>query len=251
MIKIALIGYGKMGKSIEKALLQNPNFEIALVVNSKNATLFSEELLHQHRIQIAVECSTPHTVLQNIHTCLRAQVPVLVGATGWYDALNTVLQWQQQYNGLVVYASNFSVGVNVFFAINTLLAKLLQPYAQYQPRICEIHHTQKLDAPSGTAITLANSILQNFKHPKSWVNNATTNPHTLSIISKRLENETGTHIVTYESPTDTLEIKHTAHNREGFAQGALLALLWIYEQHTQHAKKGVFSIQQIFESIIE
>ena len=218
-MKIAILGYGKMGKEIEKIALSRGN-DVVLKIGEDNLSDLTKENLC--RADVAIEFSTPHTAFDNIQLCFEAGVPVVVGTTGWLDKINDCIQQTESGKGLF-YASNFSVGVNVFFEINKKLASLMAPYNDYKVEMEEVHHTQKLDSPSGTAITLAEGIIDNLPKVTNWVNEETVSENELGIVSKRIEKVPGTHIVTYENDIDEIYIKHTAHNRKGFALGAVLA----------------------------
>ena len=218
-MKIAILGYGKMGKEIEKIALSRGN-EVVLKIGEDNLSDLTKENLS--RADVAIEFSTPHTAFDNIQLCFEAGVPVVVGTTGWLDKINDCIQQTESGKGLF-YASNFSVGVNVFFEINKKLASLMAPYNDYKVEMEEVHHTQKLDSPSGTAITLAEGIIDHLPKVTNWVNEETVSENELGIVSKRIEKVPGTHIITYENDIDEIYIKHTAHNRKGFALGAVLA----------------------------
>ena len=218
-MKIAILGYGKMGKEIEKIALSRGN-EVVLKIGEDNLSDLTKENLSS--ADVAIEFSTPHTAFDNIQLCFEAGVPVVVGTTGWLDKINDCIQQTESGKGLF-YASNFSVGVNVFFEINKKLASLMAPYNDYKVEMEEVHHTQKLDSPSGTAITLAEGIIDHLPKVTNWVNEETVSENELGIVSKRIEKVPGTHIVTYENDIDEIYIKHTAHNRKGFALGAVLA----------------------------
>jgi 4-hydroxy-tetrahydrodipicolinate reductase len=218
-MKIAILGYGKMGKEIEKIALSRGN-DVVLKIGEDNLSDLTKENLS--RADVAIEFSTPHTAFDNIQLCFEAGVPVVVGTTGWLDKINDCIQQTESGKGLF-YASNFSVGVNVFFEINKKLASLMAPYNDYKVEMEEVHHTQKLDSPSGTAITLAEGIIDHLPKVTNWVNEETVSENELGIVSKRIEKVPGTHIVTYENDIDEIYIKHTAHNRKGFALGAVLA----------------------------
>jgi 4-hydroxy-tetrahydrodipicolinate reductase len=229
-MRIALLGYGKMGQVIEAIALQRGH-TIVLKVSSdtKNYELSN--------VDIAIDFSTPESAVENITQCFNNNVPVICGTTGWLKDYDAMLQLCKDTNGAFIYASNFSLGVNIFFELNNTLAKLMKGLPQYKVSIEEIHHTQKLDAPSGTAISLANDIISQsdytnwtLEHPKS---------SELPIVAKRIENVPGTHEITYESVVDSIQIKHTAHSREGFALGAVVAAEWL-----QH-KKGVFTMKDV------
>lgn len=235
-MKIAILGYGKMGKEIEKIALERGH-EISLKINADNiADLTAEDL---KTVDAAIEFSTPETAYSNIQKCFEAQTPVVVGTTGWLEKLpSCIKQCEQEKKGLF-YASNFSVGVNVFFEINKKLAQLMANYPDYSVEMEEIHHTQKLDAPSGTAITLAEGIIENNEQINKWVNHSSATKQDLGIISKRIENVPGTHTVVYNNEIDELYIRHTAHNRKGFALGAVLAAEFMKE------KAGYFGMSDL------
>lgn len=232
-MKIALIGYGKMGKAIEKIALKKGH-EIVARFSSQG---IDNELLAS--ADVAIEFSKPDVAIQNIKNCFELNVPVICGTTGWLEQKEDVLQSVNRTNNAFLYASNFSIGVNLFFAINKYVAQIMNEQPQYDVRVEEIHHTAKLDAPSGTAISIANDILINLDRKTKWVSGKSENQTDLSIFAVREDPAPGTHIVTYDSPIDSIEIKHTAHSREGFAAGAVLAAEWIL------GKKGVFSMNDV------
>jgi len=219
VMKIAILGYGKMGMEIEKIALSRGN-EIVLKIGIENLGDLTEENLK--KADVAIEFSTPDTAYNNIQLCFKVNVPVVVGTTGWLEKLDSCIEQTKQGAGLF-YASNFSVGVNVFFEINKKLAQLMAPYSDYKVEMEEIHHTEKLDSPSGTAITLAEGIIDNIPPAVNWINEPSENSSEIGIVSKRIENVPGTHVVTYENDIDEIYIKHTAHNRKGFALGSVLA----------------------------
>jgi len=243
-MNIALIGYGKMGQIIEK-IANDRNHEIVLIVDENNREQITIEELQQ--ADVAIDFSTPQSVLENIDFCLRANVPVVVGTTGWYDQLKNVEDKCIAGNKSLMYGSNFSIGVNVFFHINKLLAKAMSPYKQYEVQVEEIHHTHKLDAPSGTAITIADGILESYEGKSTWVNNVIGDNNEiipkkdeLLIESHRLEDVPGTHTVLYSSEVDQIEFKHTAHSRSGFALGAIIAAEWLQDHPGFHNVKDMF-----------
>jgi 4-hydroxy-tetrahydrodipicolinate reductase len=202
----------------------------------------SKDLLEKStlkQVDVAIEFSTPETAFQNIMKCFDAGIPLVCGTTGWLSKLDEVKQRCTEEQQSFLYASNFSIGVNIFFEINKRLAELMEAQAQYEISIEEIHHTQKKDSPSGTAITLAEDILEHVSRKKKWVNEASTDPGELDIISKRINPAAGTHIVRYTSEVDDIEIRHTAHSRKGFASGALTAAEWIRD------KKGFFTMKDV------
>ncbi|MBB3058913.1 4-hydroxy-tetrahydrodipicolinate reductase [Mucilaginibacter gotjawali] len=246
-MKIALLGYGKMGKIIEK-IATDRKHEIVLKIDYNNLDELTTENLA--KADVAIEFSTPGTVLGNIKQCFNAGVPVVVGTTGWYNQLPQVKQICEDGGHTLLYASNFSIGVNVFFHVNKVLAKLMNNYPYYDVQVEEIHHVQKLDSPSGTGITIAEGIIENLDRKKEWVNVLTTDgdetaddniaADQLLIESFRIDSVPGTHTVLYDSEVDTIEFKHTAHNRNGFAVGAVMAAEWISD------KKGFHSIEDMF-----
>ncbi|TCK82662.1 4-hydroxy-tetrahydrodipicolinate reductase [Albibacterium bauzanense] len=243
-MNIALIGYGKMGQIIEKFAIDR-NHEIVLIVDENNRDQVTVEELQQ--ADVAIDFSTPSAVLENIEFCFRANVPLVVGTTGWYDKLDDIKEQCLTHNHTLMYGSNYSIGVNIFFHINKLLAKAMNPYKQYEVQVEEIHHTQKLDAPSGTAITIAEGILENYDSKSSWINNvigedeAIPKNNQLLIESHRLEDVPGTHTVLYSSEVDQIEFKHTAHSRSGFALGAVIAAEWL------HDKTGFYNVKDMFK----
>lgn len=246
-MKIALLGYGKMGKIIEKIALSRKH-EIVLTIDHETLHDLTPENLQ--KADVVIEFTTPASVLDNIKHCFNAGVPVVVGTTGWYENLKEVKQLCEESGNSLLYASNFSVGVNVFFHVNKLLAKVMNRYPYYEVQVEEIHHTQKLDSPSGTAITIAEGIINNTDSKNEWVNVLTTDdqednadvaPNQLLIESLRIDSVPGTHTVIYDSEVDSIEFKHTAHNRNGFALGAVLAAEWL------HDKKGFYSVEAMFD----
>lgn len=235
-MKIALIGYGKMGKAIEEIAVEKGH-EIVLKISSKNQDDFTAANLQQ--ADAAIEFTNPHNAVANIKKCLDADVPVVCGSTGWLAAYEDVVTHANQHNGTFLYASNFSVGVNIFFALNTYLAGLMANQPAYGVAVEEIHHTAKKDAPSGTAITLAEQIMMHIKTKKQWVNHISDNENELEIISERVDPAPGTHKIKYTSAIDDIEIIHTAHNRKGFAGGAVLAAEFL------HGKKGIYTMKDV------
>ena len=233
-----MIGYGKMGKAIE-SLAGQKGHEIILKINSSNLNELTAANISN--ADLAFEFSVPEAAYQNIITCFEADIPVVSGTTGWIDQLETIKTKCIQENQTLFYAPNFSIGVNIFFELNDQLASLMNKQAQYSITVEETHHTSKKDAPSGTAINLANDIINNITVKKRWVNEMNNNPEDLNIISHRKNNVTGTHNVKYNSGVDEVEIKHTAFSREGFAQGALLAAEWIA------GKKGFYQMKDLLK----
>jgi 4-hydroxy-tetrahydrodipicolinate reductase len=247
-MKIALLGYGKMGKIIEK-IATDRSHEIVLKIDENTLSDMTVENLK--KADVAIDFTTPDSVLGNIQLCFEAQTPIVVGTTGWYGQLQQIKNDCEKYNSALLYASNFSVGVNVFFHVNQVLAKLMNKYPYYEVQVEEIHHTQKLDAPSGTAMTIAEGIIENLDTKNEWVNvlQQSSNDvdaldqvknNQLLIESLRIDSVPGTHTVIYDSEVDSIEFKHTAHNRSGFALGAVLAAEWVKD------KKGFFTAKDMF-----
>ena len=235
-MKIALLGYGKMGMAIEEIALQRGH-EIVLKVNIDN--LEDNTVENIQKADVAIEFTGPESAFENVTRCIDSGVPVVCGSTGWLHQFEEAKAYCKQKHGALLYASNYSVGVNIFFALNKTLASLMAPHKEYDVSVTEIHHTQKKDAPSGTAITLAEQVLEKLTRKKKWVNNQSSNPDDLVILSERIDPAAGTHHVHYHSDIDDIEIIHTAHNRKGFATGAVLAAEFL------HSKKGVFSMSDV------
>ncbi len=235
-MQIAIIGYGKMGHAIEEIAVAKGH-SIDLTISIDNLQDFTIENLQ--KCDVAIEFSTPETAEENIRTILDAGIPVVSGSTGWTDHLPEIQDLCINKQGSFLYASNFSVGVNIFFALNKKLAELMQHQGQYKASIEEIHHTEKKDAPSGTAITLANQVIETLQDLEKWENQESLEENVLGIVSKREDPAPGTHIVKYASEVDEIEIIHTAHSRKGFAEGAVLAAEYIF------GKKGVFTMADV------
>lgn len=244
-MKIAILGYGKMGLIIEQFAVERGH-EIVLKVNVDNINDLS--ISNLKNADVAIDFSTPDSVLRNIDICFDAGVPVVVGTTGWYGRLQEVKNKCVDGNNTLLYASNFSIGVNVFFYVNKVLAKIMNRYPQYEVQVEEIHHTEKLDSPSGTAMSIAEGILSELDRKDEWVNELVgsgneliVKQEQLLIESHRMEDVPGTHTVIYSSEVDDIEFKHKAHNRAGFALGAVLAAEWIED------KTGFFNITDMFD----
>mgnify|MGYP001027001983 FL=1 len=231
-MKIALFGYGKMGKTIEQIALQKGH-TIVLKTSGKSSL---EKIIEA---DVAIDFSTPKAAASNIKFCLEHQIPIVCGTTGWLDNYDEIINFCKNCNGAFIYASNFSIGVNLFFKMNEYIAELMKPWKGYQVSLEEIHHTKKLDTPSGTAITLAEGIIKN-SDKISW-NQKELKKNNIDITSKRLKDVKGTHTVNYHSEIDTISIKHEAHSRKGFALGALLAAEWLI------GKKGVFTMKDVLQ----
>lgn len=229
-MKIALLGYGKMGQIIERIAIERGH-EIVL---RKKSTDNYDGLKNA---DVAIDFSVPAAAVQNISTCFELGIPVISGTTGWLEDYDNMVALCTKNNGAFLYGSNFSLGVNLFFELNSYLAKMMNNLNDYKVSMEEIHHTQKLDAPSGTAITLANGIIENSEYTEWTLDNAQNNQ--IHIDAKRVDSVPGTHSVFYDSAIDQIEIKHTAHNREGFALGAVVAAEWIEN------KKGIFSMKDV------
>ena len=245
-MKIALLGYGKMGKMIESIALDR-NHEVVLKIDESNVHELTIENLK--KADVTIEFSTPHTVMDNIGKCLEAGTPLVIGTTGWYGNLQTVKDACEKEGGSIMYGSNFSVGVNIFFQVSKMAARMLNNFSdQYDVGMEEIHHIHKLDSPSGTAITIAEDILEEFKAKKEWVDvnpehqDVTQHrPEHLIIESYREGEVPGTHAVIYDSDVDRIELKHMAYGRQGFALGAVLAGEWLAN------KKGFYSVKEMYD----
>lgn len=229
-MKIGLFGYGKMGKMIEQIAQERGHRIVAKIDEDSTNVDFGS-------MDVAIDFSTPDAAFNNITGCFKHGVPVISGTTGWLDRYSDAVSHCEQNKGAFIYASNFSLGVNIFFELNEQLAKMMAGLQQYKVSMEEIHHTQKLDAPSGTAISLAEGIIQNTTYEKWELD--TSEEKTISIHSIREGMVPGTHSITYESDVDTIEIKHEAHNRQGFALGAVIAAEWI------QGKTGVFTMKDV------
>ena len=231
-MKIALLGYGKMGKIIEKLALKKGH----TIVSRINQYSSKEEIL---KADIAIEFSTPQAAVSNIKFCLENDIPIVSGTTGWLAHYDKMIKLCENRNGSFIYASNFSIGVNLFFSINEYVSNLMEPWKDYQVSIEEVHHNQKLDTPSGTAVTLAEEIIRN-SDKKNWELNG-TEAENINITAKRINDIKGTHIINYDSNIDTILIKHEAHSRDGFALGAILAAEWLVD------KKGIFTMKDVLQ----
>ena len=235
-MKIAIIGYGKMGHMIESIALERGH-EIVLKINIENPQDFTR--YNVAKSDVAIEFTGPDSAFENVKACIDFGVPVVSGSTGWNKQLDEAKEYCKQKNGSLLHASNFSVGVNIFFQVNKLLARLMALQPGYDVSLKEIHHTEKKDSPSGTAVTLAEQVLEKLDRKKSWVNQSSSNKEELTIISERIDPAPGTHYVKYTSEVDDIEIIHTAHSRKGFALGAVLAAEFIA------GKNGVFTMDDV------
>ncbi|MDA9025598.1 4-hydroxy-tetrahydrodipicolinate reductase [Flavobacteriaceae bacterium] len=231
-MKIALLGYGKMGKIVEKLAIKKGH----TIVSRINQYSSKEEIL---KADIAIEFSTPQAAVSNIKFCLENDIPIVSGTTGWLVHYDKMIKLCENRNGSFIYASNFSIGVNLFFYINEYVSNLIEPWKDYQVSIEEVHHNQKLDIPSGTAVTLAEGIIRN-SDKKNWELNG-TDAENINITAKRINDIKGTHIINYNSNIDTISIKHEAHSRDGFALGAILAAEWLAD------KKGIFTMKDVLQ----
>jgi 4-hydroxy-tetrahydrodipicolinate reductase len=235
-MNIALIGYGKMGKAIEEIALQRGH-NIVLKIDVDNASDFTKENIST--ADVAIEFTGPHSAFDNVKKLMHFGTATVCGSTGWLDKLDEILADCKNNKAAFLYASNFSVGVNIFFEVNKRLAALMAAHDDYEIQLTEIHHTAKKDAPSGTAITLAEQVLENISRKKNWVNHISDNPEELEILSERIDPAPGTHKVKYSSAIDDIEIIHTAHTRKGFALGAVLAAEFL------KGKKGVYGMKEV------
>ena len=235
-MKIVLLGYGKMGKEIEKIALQRKH-EIVHKIDLENGYMLRE--LIPGAVDVAIEFTQPDAAFDNIKGCLEKGIPVVSGTTGWLARKTEVEALVKKFDASFFYASNYSVGVNLFFHFNKIMAKMMNGFQDYDVELEEIHHIYKKDAPSGTAITAAEGILENLERKKNWVLNQAQNKEELRIVDKRIAAVPGTHTVLYHSPIDSIELKHTAYSREGFATGAVLAAEFL------QGKKGFYGMSDL------
>lgn len=233
-MKIALLGYGKMGKAIEQIAIERGH-EIVLKINKENAAAATSENLSA--ADVVIEFTNPESAFENVSKALTAGVPVVCGSTGWNNKFAAAESLCIAHNTALIHASNFSIGVNLFFELNRMAASLMHPHVEYEVSLAETHHKQKLDAPSGTAITIAETILQTYTQYEQWSMNPSQ--EALQIEAFREDDVPGTHVVTYRSPIDDIELKHTAHSRSGFAMGAVLAAEFLVN------KKGNFTMRDV------
>jgi len=229
-MKIALLGYGRMGKEIEKIALSRGHE----IVIRKDV----DDVIDINLADVAIDFSVPSSAFNNITNCINNKVPVISGTTGWLDKYEEAVALCREKNSAFIYASNYSLGVNIFFELNKQLAKMMRSLEDYEISMEEIHHTKKLDAPSGTAITLAEGVIENSSK-NNWELGDEASEGNIPIVAKRIPDVPGTHTVWYDSEVDAIEIKHTAHSRKGFALGAVVAAEWIV------GKKGVFSMKDV------
>ncbi len=241
-MNVALIGYGKMGREIERLLLARGH-RIGLIVDADNAADLNPEKLRD--IDMAIEFSTPDTAFDNVCKCLSAKVPVVCGTTAWIDRLPEVEALCRERGGAFFYASNYSIGVNLVFRINVLLAKMMNRFEEYDVSLEEVHHIQKKDAPSGTAVTLADGILEGLERKKRWVGQTTTDPQELEILSVRRSSNPGVHTITYESDSDIVTLQHASKSRVGLARGAVAAAEFLA------GKQGVYTMEDLLAQATE
>lgn len=237
-MKVAIIGYGKMGHEIEQVLLERGH-SVALIIDQDNAHDLRAERLAE--VDVAIEFTTPTTAYTNVRTCIECGTPVVSGTTGWHDKLEELQALCRERGSSMIWSSNYSLGVNITFRLNRYLAELMNRFEGYNVTLEEIHHTQKKDAPSGTAISLANDILERVERKQRWVNEPTEESDAIAITSLREGMVPGTHTVTYTSPDDEILIKHTLFSRRALALGAVVAAEFIAP------KKGVFTIDDLFD----
>ncbi|KAA3438513.1 4-hydroxy-tetrahydrodipicolinate reductase [Rufibacter hautae] len=238
-MRILLIGYGKMGQTIERLALAKGH-EIVGALTVHDADKLSGYTADQ--VDVAIEFTSPDAALGNILTCFEKKIPVVVGTTGWLQHLPQVKEKCQELQGSLFYASNFSVGVNLFFHFNEYVAQKMQQYPEYHVQVKEIHHVHKLDKPSGTALSIADGILKHFPEKQGWINDVSQESTLLGVVSEREGEVVGTHIVQYTSENDTFELHHIAHSREGFASGALLAAEWLPSQ-----QPGIYGMTDLLQ----
>jgi 4-hydroxy-tetrahydrodipicolinate reductase len=234
-MKVILLGYGKMGKIIERVALDRGH-QISARIDIHNSSDFD-----MATGDVAIEFSHPDAAFENVKKCIERKLPVVCGTTGWLKRKPEIEELCRKNNATFFYASNYSLGVNVFFKLNEYAARMMNSLSEYEISMDEIHHTEKKDAPSGTAITLAEGIIGHVERKKQWVNQKTDRPEDVFIESFRIDQVPGTHIVKFESAVDDIEIKHIAHSREGFAKGAVMVAEWVRE------KKGVFTMDDFLK----
>jgi 4-hydroxy-tetrahydrodipicolinate reductase len=239
-MKIALLGYGKMGKAIEGNAVERGH-EIVYKIDVSNAA--EREKLNAETVDVVIEFSSPHAAAENLKFCMERGLRVVCGTTGWLDERAEIEKLCLTSKGAFFYASNYSIGVNLFFQLNKVLARLMAPHQQYQIFTSEIHHTEKLDSPSGTAITLAEGIIENYEGKDKWVNNQIPSSEEVAIWSSREGKVPGTHAIKYISEVDEIEIKHTAYSRTGFAFGAVLAAEWL------NGKAGIYGMEDLLKEV--
>jgi 4-hydroxy-tetrahydrodipicolinate reductase len=236
-MRLLLIGYGKMGRAIEARAVARGH-EVVGIIDPSNPHLSIADFTPA-TVDAAIEFTHPDAAFANVQACLRQRLPVVCGSTGWLHHFQEAVEQCQQTDGSLFYASNYSVGVNLFFHFNEYIATKMHQFGGYDVQVREIHHTQKVDQPSGTALTAAEAILRHFPSKTIWRNEPAQQPEELAVLSERTGAVVGTHIVTYSSEADTLELKHEAHTRDGFVEGALLAAEWL------PGHQGVFGMKDL------
>jgi 4-hydroxy-tetrahydrodipicolinate reductase len=237
-MRILILGYGRLGKAFEQIALER-NHIVRFKINSSN-----KDQLHKITkgdVDVAIEFSNPESAFENLKTCIQKGIPVVCGTTGWLARKPEIEDLCKSNNGAFFYASNFSLGVNLFFYFNKFIARVMSRYPVYNVSMEEIHHAEKMDAPSGTAIALAEGVIENIGYKKKFVNEATSDLAYLGIVSKRIGKVPGTHLVSYNSVLDTIELKHTAHTRQSFAEGTIVAAEWLV------GKQGVFGMEDLLQ----
>jgi 4-hydroxy-tetrahydrodipicolinate reductase len=238
-LKIAIIGYGKMGREIEK-YAPELGCSVEVIIDQPHEWQQHERIIKS--VDVAIEFTAPGVVVGNLHRLMDMNIPVVTGTTGWMGQLGDIEQYCKERNGSLFYASNFSIGVNLFFALNRYLAQLMAVYPEYKAELDETHHTQKLDAPSGTAVSMIDDLLKHNTNYKGWkFDHEGAQPDEVSVRAHRIEGVTGTHKLIYKSDIDSISIEHIANNRQGFAKGALLAARWLAD------KKGVFTMNDLLK----
>lgn len=235
LMKITLVGYGKMGKLLEQKAIER-NHVISNILDNEDWN--PQDLVD---CDVAIDFSTPHSVVHNIRKSFEMGIPIIVGTTGWNHHLKKVKDWCKEYNGTILPASNFSLGVNIFFEINKHLSNLMNNYPSYNTHIEETHHTEKLDSPSGTAITTAEIIISELDKYNNWDNSNSKDANIIPIIAKRESDVSGIHEVVYENSIDEIKVSHKAKNREGFAIGALIAAEFLF------GKKGFYTMKDVLK----
>ncbi|MBC7921912.1 MAG: 4-hydroxy-tetrahydrodipicolinate reductase [Ferruginibacter sp.] len=248
-MRVLLLGYGKMGKVIERVATAR-NHVITARIDAHNqadmADMAETTPPTDRRPDVAIEFSQPDAAFANLRFCLEHGIPVVCGTTGWLGRKPEIEQLTQEKQGAFFYASNFSIGVNLFFRLNALLAKWMNAYPQYEVSVTEVHHTEKKDAPSGTALTLTEGLLAALKRKTAWTDQPAAAPHQIAVHSVREGNVPGTHTIQYDSAVDQITITHAAHSREGFALGAVLAAEWLVQQR-QAGRHGVFGMEEMMD----
>lgn len=240
-MNIIISGYGRMGKEIEKAALEIGHSIVAKIDNSSDWEKLKDKKVDA---DVVIDFSFPDVAIDNIKRCFTLGIPIVTGTTGWYDKLGDVKDTCLQENGTIFYAPNFSIGVNLFFRVNNKLAKIMSSFESYRVSIKEIHHIHKLDAPSGTAIKVAEDIIENHKGLEKWVNRPESGTGVMPVESIREGDTAGTHIVKYESSSDLIELKHEAKNRSGFVKGAVIAAEWVKD------KQGIFTMDDLLNEML-